>query len=392
MAVSIGWTLLVLGILGVGLVFAGYPALVRLVAAARPAGPAPGAPRPIGRISVIVAMRNAEALLPPKLASLRAQEGLDVPLEIVLASDGSTDRTADRIRAEAERDPAVRAVIHTEHGGKHVALNAAFEVSTGDVLVFSDADAVLDPHAVARLVARLGDSSIGGVCGRRMIGEPDAFTGDAQGDYVALDSGLKALESRIGSITSNDGKLYAVAREAFEPIAEGVTDDLYAALCVVRQGLRFVYEGGARAWIRVPSRGASHELGRRRRIVCRSLRGIWSQRAVLNPFRTGLFAFGLLVNKVGRRLLPVFLLMLAAGLALLATVSQGALLAFVLVVGGVAAALLRPSVGALKLPKPLERVLALGRYFVVGNAGTLLGTLDFLRGKRVVRWNPIKGT
>ncbi|MEL6714264.1 MAG: glycosyltransferase, partial [Planctomycetota bacterium] len=300
MLVSLGWTLLALGAAGAGAVFAAYPALLRVVDALRGGAGARGesrrdgvgdaSPGGVGSVSVVVAMRNAEALVERKLASLRAQQGLDVPLEIVLASDGSDDATPERIRAEEVRADDVRCVVLDEHRGKHVALNAAVEAARGDVLVFSDADAELDPRAVARLVDGFGAPDLGGVCGRRIIGELDAFDGDAQSDYVALDSGLKALESRVGSVTSNDGKLFAIRRELYEPVPEGVTDDLFTAMSVVRQGKRFIYDGGARASIRVPSRSAGHELRRRRRIVCRSLRGIWLQRAVLDPRRTGLYA------------------------------------------------------------------------------------------------------
>ncbi|MEL6431292.1 MAG: glycosyltransferase, partial [Planctomycetota bacterium] len=389
MLVSLGWTLLALGAAGAGAVFAAYPALLRVVDALRGGergGAAPGATGDADvhgarSVSVVVAMRNAEDLVERKLATLRAQEGVDVPLEIVLASDGSTDATAERIRTEAADSDDVRCVVLDEHGGKHVALNAAVAAARGDVLVFSDADAELDPRAVARLVAGLGAPGLGGVCGRRVIGEPDAFDRDAQSDYVALDSGLKALESRVGSVTSNDGKLFAIRRELYEPVPEGVTDDLFTAMSVVRQGKRFVYDGGARASIRVPSRSAGHELRRRRRIVCRSLRGIWLQRAVLDPRRTGLYALGLLLNKVGRRLLPLFLAAAYVGLALLGSVHGAAALAAALLPAGAALALLRPSFGWLPLPGPLERVLSLARYFLVGNAGTLLGTLDFVRGR-----------
>ncbi len=335
-------------------------------------------------------MRNAAALLPAKLASLSAQDAGDLELEVILASDGSTDATPELIVAASEGTGNVKAVVLKAHGGKHVALNGAVAASTGDVLVFTDVDAVLEPHAVALLAAALKDSDVGGVCGRRMIGEPDAFASAAQSDYVALDSGLKAIESRRGSITSNDGKLYALARECFEEVPAGVTDDLFANMSTVRQGKRFVYEGRARAWIKSPSRSTAHELGRRRRIVCRSLRGIRHQRAVLNPARTGVYAVGLAVNKVGRRLLPIFLLTAAAGVALLAIHHDWARALGALGALGVLVAWLQPTFDRLPLPKLVKRVMSLGHYFVVGNVGTLFGLMDFVRDRQVVRWDPIK--
>ena len=393
--ITAGWLVLALGALGFLTVFAVYPALVRLRGAqkepAREPATTPAAAGTDGAlppVTVIVAARNAAALVREKLANFQA---LDYPRErlaLVLCSDGSTDDTLAVARAAA--GPGVTVLDLGHHGGKHIALNHAVEAARGDVLVFTDVDAMLEPGAVRHLVAPFARPDIGGVCGRRMIGELGSFAAGAQASYVALDSGLKAIESRRGSVTSNDGKLYAIRRALFRPVPGGVTDDLFACLAVVDQGARFVYEGRARAWIKNPSRSGRHEVSRRRRIVCRSLRGIQLMRGVLDPRRTGLFAFGLATNKVGRRLLPVFLILALAGTALLATGSRVALGALGLQLVFYSAALLRPLAAGWPLPGPLAKAWDLAHYFVLGSYGTLLGLSDFLRGREVTKWNPIK--
>lgn len=393
METTIGWSLIAGGLTGLSIVSIGYPVLVKTLARLR-SGASGTTDSSTGNadpasVTVIVAMRNAEALLPAKMESIAQLVDTGGGLQVILSSDGSTDGTVRVAQAACEGRVGWRVLDETEHKGKHCALNAAVTHATGEVLVFTDVDALLEPGSVQYLVEALAQDGVGGVSGQRMIGEESAFESSSQARYIELDSGLKGLESRVGSITSNDGKLYAIRREAFEEIPGGVTDDLFANMSVVRQGWRFVFEGRARAWIKTPSRSKAHELGRRRRIVCRSFRGMWIQRAVLNPFRTGLYGFGLLINKVGRRLLPFFLLMVYLGTLLLALTSPMALAAFLAQTAGLAIAWLGPKVTG-SSPKGPLKAIPLAHYALVGFVGTALGVLDFTTARQVVRWDPVK--
>lgn len=282
-------------------------------------------------------------------------------------------------------------VLSTEgHIGKASALNRGAAACSGEVLVFSDADALLEKDALGKLLRHYRDPRVGGVCGQRVVTDGAGGMRSAQCRYIQLDSAIKAMESRVGCVTSNDGKLYSIRRALFRPIDPSATDDLYSCLSVVRQGYRFVFEPEARASIRMPSRSPAHEVGRRRRIVTRSLRGIFSMRELLNPLKHGRFAIGLLINKVVRRLLPVCLVLLLCGSVLLAPSSPWiSALAFLQVLF-YAAALLDPVLGRMAIAHPLKRCTALSFYFFLGNFGTLLGLIDFLRGRRVVGWDPVK--
>ena len=256
--------------------------------------------------------------------------------------------------------------------------------------MFSDADALLDPDALRRLTRWFGDPEVGGVCGRRVLHKDAASLKEAQGRYIDLDSAIKRLESLRGSITSNDGKLYAMRRKLFQRIPPAVTDDLYTSLSVVRQGYRFVFEPSAVARIHVPSRSEAHELQRRRRIVGRSLRGIFAQRELLNPFRHGWFAVGLAVNKVGRRLLPVFLIVLLATSLVLAFRWPVFAAFAALQVAAYGAALLYPALPEAWQRTVPGRVAGAARYFCLGCLGTLLGFCDWVAGRRILKWDPVK--
>ncbi len=373
--------------LGGAAVFGAYPLLVGVVCVFRNRPVRPG---PIGdpTVSLVVVVRNAEKLI---LDKIRNSLALDYPrdrLQIVFFSDGSEDRTAEIIAAHEEG--RLRLLVARSHEGKIRGMNRAVEACTGNVIVFSDADALLKPDAIRRLVERLADPEVGGVCGQRKIGRDNAEMKEAQGGYIRFDSWIKILETRVGSITSNDGKLYAVRRELFRPIPGDVADDAFVQLAVVRQGRRFVFEPRAVAYVAVPSRTSEHEVKRRRRIVCTGLRGIYRMRALLNPLRFGLFSIGLLVNKVLRRLLPVLLLGLLASSIVLSLVHGWAQM----VAGSLGllllAALLHRAVPRRLLRGVFRKLASFPYYFFLGNYGTLLGLLDFLRGRRIGKWDPVK--
>jgi cellulose synthase/poly-beta-1,6-N-acetylglucosamine synthase-like glycosyltransferase len=386
----ISWVLFLTSALGISAVTALYPAAARALSRFRKQ---PNLSPPNGthlRVTLLVVVRNAEALIGDKVDNALS---LDYPrdrLDIVFFSDGSTDRTEEIIRARGQ--DRVRLVSCAAHLGKIRALNEAMHGCNGDIIVFSDADALLSEGALRTLVRHFEDPTIGGVCGQRVIRESGTQLREAQRDYIRFDSAVKVLETQIGSISSNDGKLYAIRRDLFQPIAEAVTDDLFVALSVVSQRRRFIYDPEALAYIRTPSRDRSHELARRRRIVSTSLRGIYLMKRLLNPIDYGFFAVSLAVNKILRRLVPVFLIVLLVSSLLLAMsfpVMLIPLLGQLLVYG---AALVYPS-----LPhrhpqglKPLYQAMALCHYFCLGNYGTLLGLIDFLRGRRITKWEPVK--
>jgi cellulose synthase/poly-beta-1,6-N-acetylglucosamine synthase-like glycosyltransferase len=241
---------------------------------------------------------------------------------------------------------------------------------------------LLAEDALEHLLGHFADEDVGGVCGQRVLGEPGPFLGGAQGRYVSMDSLVKKIESVNGSITSNDGKLYAIRKECFRPIPGTVTDDLFVGMNVVAQRKRFIFEPRARAFIRTPSRGTAHELSRRRRIVARSLTGIFLMRRLLNPLRFGRYSVGLAINKVTRRALPVCMLAILATSALLAASSMVLQVLLWLQVAFYVTAL---SHLALR-----RKVTSVAFLFCLGNLGTLLGLVDFLRGKRVAKWEPLK--
>ena len=255
-------------------------------------------------ISLIIVARNCEDLIIEKFENSLSLNYPSANYEIIIFSDGSTDRTVERIIPFLSNN--VRLFSSSTHKGKTFGMNRAVEESKGEILVFSDVDALLDQDAIVNIVQHFSDVEIGGVCGHRKISEKEKPLASAQIHYFSLEKRLKIIESYSGSITSNDGKLYAVRRELFCTVPSAVTDDLYTALNVIKQKKRFIFESSAQVFVKLPSRTAKHEIQRRRRIVSRSLRGIFLMRSLLNPFKYGFFSIDLFINKILRRFLPVF--------------------------------------------------------------------------------------
>ncbi len=372
--------------LAIFLIFAGYPLflllLVPFVAKKREI-----VNNGLPAVTMLTVVRNGEALIRDKLDNFL---GLDYPpelLELLVVSDGSTDATETVVKEYSERAPRIRLLSLPDHQGKTAGINLGAPQARGEFIVFSDVDAILDPDAVGKLVRYFNIQAIGGVSGRRVLEREKVALRAAQQIYFNFDTLIKRLESRVGSISANDGKLYAIRKILFTPVPDSVTDDLYQCLSIVSMGYQFVFEPAAIARVRTPSRNAAHEIRRRRRIVSRSLNGISLMRKVFNGLQFGQFSFGLLVNKVLRRLLPFFLigfflssLLLGyyhrvwAGIAAIQTLFYLVAILFIFFPAG-------------SLP---SRICSPFFYFTLGNYATLLGVIDYFRGNLPTGWEPEK--
>lgn len=337
-------------------------------------------------VTMLIAARNGELLVEKKVENCLSLDYPKEKINFIFFSDGSTDNTLSLLNTL--KTDVITVLFDENHIGKAQALNRAVEHTNADILIFSDLDAILVDDAITHLTKHFAHAEVSGVCGQRAIASDTGALKDAQKKYIKLDSWIKLQESKLGFLTSNDGKLYAIRREHHSPIAEGVTDDLYSALAVINQGKKFVFEGQAKAFIKTPSRNSKHEISRRRRITCRSLTGIAMFPRLLNPFKTGLFAFGLIINKVMRRLLPFSLILIFLSNMLLFKTHFVYQITMLLQIGFYITAFITPY--SMLLPNKVLKLFNAVHYFVLGNLGVLLGMLDFIRNKRVIKWEPIK--
>ncbi|WP_161668738.1 glycosyltransferase family 2 protein [Kallotenue papyrolyticum] len=254
------------------------------------------------KVSLIIAAYNEAAVIQRKLDNTFALDYPSDRLEVIVASDGSDDGTPDLAR----RYPARVTVLDLPRQGKNLTLNAAVAVATGDILVFSDADSMLQADALRWLVAPFADPSVGGVGGDYRY---DGVRAVNQGErtYWDFDRLLKRLQSRSGSMTSAGGQLYAIRRQLYRPIPPGVTDDFFVSVQVPVARQRLIFE--PRAIARGPIAASPRaEFRRKVRVMTAGLRGVWAVRQALHPGRYGFFAIQLASHKVLRRLMVVPLL------------------------------------------------------------------------------------
>lgn len=372
---------------GIFLVLAGYPLLVLLLSVFHPRQAMEKTEEDFNlpTVSLLIIVRNGEKLIARKIKNCL---GLDYPadhIELVIVSDGSSDRTEEIV--ETFQDSRIKLVKMIGHHGKTAGINLGAPQTKGKIIVFSDVDALLNSQAIRLLTTHFSSQDVGGVCGKRAIGDDPAELKRAQSTYISFDGYIKQLETRIGSITANDGKLYGIRKTLFHPVPDSVTDDLFQCLNIVNQGYRFVFEPQAVAIIKVPSRSPGHELRRRRRIVSRSLNGICNMAHMLNPIKYGQFSFGLFINKVCRRMLPFLLLIFyisSCTAALNNPVHTG------LVLMQTCFYLLAPVSLVLDKETLLDRFASVVFYFSLGNFATLLGVIDFFRGDLPTNWEPEK--
>jgi cellulose synthase/poly-beta-1,6-N-acetylglucosamine synthase-like glycosyltransferase len=196
-------------------------------------------------VSVVVAAYNEEAVIERRLENLLA---LDYPadrLEIVVASDASSDRTNELVEAVAAREPRVR-LLDCPRGGKVAAQDRAVRETAGEIVAFSDANATWAPDALRHLVADLADPEVAYVCGRLRL--EDAAGSNREGLYWRYELWLREQESRLGSITGGNGSIYALTRDDYVEVDPRWGHDLAFPYRMVQAGKRAVYQPKAHAF------------------------------------------------------------------------------------------------------------------------------------------------
>jgi cellulose synthase/poly-beta-1,6-N-acetylglucosamine synthase-like glycosyltransferase len=359
--------------------YAGYPLLLLIVSRLRPREVRRGAFAPA--VSVIVTAFNEERDLAAKLEDTLA---LDYPrelLEIIVASDCSTDRTDEIARAFADR--GVRLVRQPQRLGKTAAQNLAVAQARGEIILFSDATSLYGRDVLRVMLPSFADPTVGCVAGRLVYVDPaDSRVGRGARSYWSYETFLKKHESHIFSLIGASGCLYAIRRSAYAPLYPEACSDFIIATKMVEQNLRAVYEPAA-VCTEETNRQSDRELKMRVRVIAQTFSDLWRHRAMMNPFRSGFFAIQLLSHKVMRYAVPFFLVAILASSGILARYSM---LYFILFLGQLGSYLSALGAWVLERAGVHSRMLALPQYFVLSNLAALIAFYQFLRGERYAHW------
>lgn len=328
-------------------------------------------------VSIVMVVRNEEQVLERKLENLLA---LDYPSELtqlIVVSDGSTDRTESILRSYAP-NPRVSVVLNQLPRGKASGLNDAAELAQGDVVVFTDARQRIEPVALPLLLENFADPEVGCVSGELMLGDPDVGeTGKGLGLYWRMEKQIRQWESASGSVVGATGALYAVRRNLLAPLPPAVIlDDVYVPMQVARQGARVVFDPRAKVWDS-PDLGSGQEFARKVRTLTGNYQLLQVAPWLLsseNPIR---FEFG--SHKLLRLIVPFAL----AGLLLASVLIPGNVYKVVL---GLQLAFYGLSLlGILQFKRgPIARLADAALTFVVLNTAAVVAFGNFVTGRKAV--------
>ncbi len=362
--------------------YAGYPLLLALVSAFRPRRVRRGAFE--STVSVIITAYNEERDLAAKLENTLTLDYPSELLEIIVASDCSSDRTDDIVREFAPR--GVRLHRQPQRLGKTAAQNAGVAQARGDVILFSDATSLYQPDVLQALLPNFADPTVGCVAGRLIYVDPaDSRIGRGARSYWSYETFLKKHESRACSLIGASGCLYAVRRTAYVPLYHEACSDFIIATKMVEQGLRAIYEPNA-VCTELTNRRSDNELKMRVRIIAQTFTDLWQHVAMLNPFRSGFYAIQLFSHKVMRYLVPFFLMTIFVASATL----SGSVFYRILFTAQLAGYACAALAWVLDLVGIRSRLLAFPQYFVLANIASLIALYKFLRGERYAHWEPIR--
>ena len=328
-------------------------------------------------VSLIIPAYDEEAVIERKIANARA---LDYPtdrLEVVVASDGSRDRTAALAR-EAGADQ----VMELPRGGKVAALNQAAAETSGAILAFSDANSYWRPDALRRLVSRFADGRVGYVCGQVRFEGGEG--GNQEGLYWRYEMAVRSRETRLAGITAGNGAIYAVRREAYIELDPSRGQDIGFPFELTKRGWRAVYEPGAVAEEKMAPT-VEGEFRRKRRMMW----GLWDvmlRWGMLNPRGYGpLYALEIYSHRLLRYLTPwLHLVVFGVNIALL---GHGWVYTATLAIQ--IAVLLCALLGRFVPALPFR----IAYYYVTVTASIAVGLWDRLRAGTVpIGWEKVEGT
>jgi len=327
------------------------------------------------RVSFIITAHDEAARIRAKIENTLAQDYPAHALEILVASDCSSDGTDDIV---GEYSPRVRLVRARERRGKEAAQGLAVESACGEILIFSDVATALAGDGVTTMVANFADPTVGCASSIDRFVDADGRV-SGEGAYVRYEMSLRTLETRVYSLVGLSGSFFAARREVCRQWAADRQSDFSTLLRSVEAGLRGVQDPRTAGCYRNIA-DDRRELERKVRTVVRGLHVVATNARMLNPFRYGLFAWELASHKLCRWLVPFAMLVALVSNVLLLSPSRsyGATLAIQCAFYAAAAAGLWTRAPLLRMPA----------YLLLANFAVLTAWLRFARGERISTWSP----
>jgi len=333
-------------------------------------------------VTYIITVYNEENRIREKIENTLKQDYPKGKLEIIIASDCSTDRTDSIV--ESYESCGVRLVRSPERKGKEAAQKLAIEAASGEILVFSDVATILKPNGISNIAKNFNDPTVGCVSSVDKFVEPDGKI-SGEGAYVRYEMFLRRLETKVSTLVGLSGSFFAARREVCRDWAIDLQSDFNTLLNSVKKGMRGVLDPDSVGYYRNIA-DERKEFERKVRTVLRGIYVFTKSLPMLNPFRYGLFSWQLFSHKLCRWLVPFAMILAFFSNTLLIFFSPFYLYTFILqsvfytlAFGGICTNLFT-RINILRIPS----------FFVLVNLSILNAWYQYARGKRIVCWTPSK--
>ena len=367
-------------------VYAGYPLVLAsgLLGRRRPTAPAGDTTVGLPSLSIIVAAHNEESAIEAKIQNIFASDYPRERLEILVGSDGSSDRTEEIVRNYS--GDGVGLISFPMQQGKSAIQNGLVAAASGEVLVFTDADCEFGPLALRALVTHFDDPEVGLVTGApAYANEHENSVTANEGVYLRYETWLRRQESERGLLAMASGSLFAVRHSLWRPLDRQLGDDFELPLRVTLAGFRNVLEPCAQTVTRLSQNSAGSMFALKVRIISKDFRAIRKYKSVLSPFSRADLALSLWSHKLLRWLVPYFLIGML--------VTSGFLLhlhffraVFAMEIGLCATA----AIGLLFGLKRLGFPWSIASSFCIVNLAAFFGTLKSLGRRGSGSWTPVR--
>lgn len=357
----------------------GYPLSLALIAVVRGQWEVQKGPN-LPTVTLIITVFNEEERIKDKLENTLRLQYPREKLQVLVASDGSTDYTNKIVQGYGEK--GIELLAFFDRRGKEHAQTDAVRNARGDILVFTDVSTLLDSGSLKEIVSNFADYSVGCVSSvDRLLTKNGKATGE--NFYVRYEMWLRRMESKTNSLVGLSGSFFAAKREVCQNFSADMQSDFRTLLNSAKMGLRGVIDPNA-VGTYFDSLDESREFDRKVRTVLRGLTVFFHHLEFLNPIRFGLFSYQFFCHKLLRWLVPFFLCIALVANAFLALEANTWLFLFILQIGFYALAYL----GWKKWVSSTLLLVKIPKFFLMVNTSILLAWIKYLRGQRVVMWNP----
>ncbi|MFH0925437.1 MAG: glycosyltransferase family 2 protein [bacterium] len=335
-------------------------------------------------ISIIITAFNEEKNIEAKVINTLELDYPNDKMEIIVASDGSIDRTDEIVKKF--KDQGVSLFRIEGRVGKTETQNHAISIAKGEIVIFSDATTVYNKNVPRKIVKEFNDRTVGCVGGELdYLDSENKIIGRGGGAYWRYEKFLKRFESKISSLIGVSGCLYAVRRELYSAIDSQQISDFIIAQQIFKKGYRVAYAAEARSFEYTIEK-SKDEFKMRVRVALRSIRGMWYMRKMLNPLKNGFYAIQIISHKLLRYLVPLFLIgLFTTNISLLRYYPLKVFFIFQLLF------YLLALIGFSRQKSLISKLkLYLPFYFCLLNLASLIALFKFIMGEKQVRWQPLR--